>query len=88
MAQKPLLRGEVRAVSPFGTLVTWTSHALNTAINIPHVVYLDSRFPLLHPRKRRTRAPVLTGGFGGGARGCGFEERAGADARTEGGRFL
>ena len=55
---------------------------------------------ILHPRKRRTRAPVFispeatnTGpgfnrGPGGSARGCGFEERVGAYARTHGGRFL
>ena len=41
----------------------------------------------LHPRKRRTRAPVLTGGPGA-ALGGGFEEWGGAHARKEGGHFL
>ena len=41
---------------------------------------------LLHPRKRRTRAPVYTGGPGAAPDwGCGFEERVGAYAHTEGG---
>jgi len=43
---------------------------------------------LLHPRKRRTRAPVYTGGPGAAPDwGCGFEERVGAYAHTEGGSF-
>ena len=42
---------------------------------------------LLHPRKWRTRAPVFNRGFGGGARGCGFEERVGVYARTGGIQF-
>ena len=49
---------------------------------IPPVLYY------LHPRKWRTRAPVFNRGSGGGARGCGFEERVGVYARTEGGHFL
>ena len=32
--------------------------------------------------------PVFNRGSGGGARGCGFEERVGVYARTEGGHFL
>ena len=32
--------------------------------------------------------PVFNRGSGGGARGCGFEERVGVHARTEGGHFL
>ena len=32
--------------------------------------------------------PGFNRGSGGGARGCDFEERVGAYARTEGGRFL
>ena len=31
--------------------------------------------------------PGFNRGFGGGARGCGFGERVGAYARTEGGSF-
>ena len=42
---------------------------------------------LLHPRKWRTRAPVFNRGSGGGARGCGFEERVGVHARTGWVRF-
>ena len=49
----------------------------------------DLKFYLicLHPRKWRTRAPVFNRGSGGGARGCGFEERVGVHARTGWVRF-
>ena len=40
------------------------------------------------PQKRRTPGPDFNWGSGGGARGCGFEERVGAYARKEGDRFL
>ena len=54
----------------------------------PHLIMAPRAMRLLHTRKRRTRASVLTGGPGaapgGGARGCGFEKWVGAYARTEG----
>ena len=44
--------------------------------------HIDKDYYYLHPRKWRTRAPVFNRGSGGGARGCGFEERVGVHART------
>ena len=39
------------------------------------------------PLEATNTGPGLNRGPGGGARGCGFEEQAGAYARTEGGSF-
>jgi len=41
---------------------------------------------IISPETTNT-GPGFNRGSGGGARGCGFEERAGAYARTEGGSF-
>lgn len=40
------------------------------------------------PPEATNTGPGFNRGSGGGARGCDFEERVGAYARTEGGRFL
>ena len=40
------------------------------------------------PPEATNTGPGFNRGSGGGARGCGFEERVGAYARTEGGHFL
>jgi len=40
------------------------------------------------PGTERALTPRFKPGSGGGARGCDFEEREGAYARTEGGHFL
>ena len=40
------------------------------------------------PQKATNTGPGVNRGSGGGAQGCGFEERVGAYARSEGGRFL
>ena len=45
----------------------------------------------LHPPRKpeaTNTGPGFNRGSGGGARGCGFEERVGAHARTEGSHFL
>jgi len=43
---------------------------------------------LITPPEATNTGPGFNQGSGGGARGCGFEERVGAYARTEGGHFL
>ena len=40
------------------------------------------------PPEVANAGPGVNRGSGGGARGCGFEERVGVYARTEGGHFL
>ena len=39
---------------------------------------------LITPPEETNTGPGFNRGSGGGARGCGFEERGGAHARTEG----
>ena len=43
---------------------------------------------LFTPPEVANTGPGANRGSGGGARGCGFEERVGVYARTEGGHFL
>ena len=43
---------------------------------------------LITPPEVANTGPGVNRGSGGGARGCGFEERVGVYARTEGGHFL
>ena len=49
-----------------------------------------TRSPLgiITPPEVANTGPGVNRGSGGGARGCGFEERVGVYARTEGGHFL
>ena len=58
-------------------------HELIQRIKTPFIYKLA----YLHPRKWRTQAPVFNRGSGGGARGCGYEERVGVHARSGGIRF-
>ena len=44
--------------------------------------------PNYYTLERDEYGPRFNRGSGGGARGCGFKERGGAHARTEGGHFL
>ena len=46
------------------------------------------RCGMITPPEVTNTGPGSNRGSGGGARGCGFEERVGAHARTEGGHFL
>ena len=57
------------------------AHSLATYLEaaelIPRLAEANAQILFLHPRKWRTRAPVFNRGSGGGARGCGSEERVG-----------
>jgi hypothetical protein len=53
--------------------------------NVKVASYLYS---LITPPEVANTGPGANRGSGGGARGCGFEERVGVYARTEGGHFL
>ena len=46
------------------------------------------RWPLIKPPEGTNTGPGFNRGSGGGARGCGFEERVGVHARTGGNHFL
>ena len=51
-------------------------------------LFLQLGFAYYTPGSGEHGNPVFNRGSGGGARVCGFEERVGVHARTEGGHFL
>ena len=59
--------------------LTWQSDFSSHGCFVPRV---------FTPPEATNTGPGFNRGSGGGARGCDFEERVGAYARTEGGRFL
>ena len=55
---------------------------------IQHIGRVSAAAAYYTPGSGEHGNPVFNRGSGGGARGCGFEERVGVYARTEGGHFL
>ena len=63
-----------------------TAHV--NGVSAEPLLRIDISSQVITPPEVANTGPGVNRGSGGGARGCGFEERVGVYARTEGGHFL
>ena len=67
---------------------SWNCTFYTVRIDLRLQLQLKVQLFLITPPEVTNTGPGVNRGSGGGARGCGFEERVGVHARTEGGHFL